>query len=260
MDRPTLEIRLVGEGIAPGTVPIGELASILQATQGLIKALATEQGIAPPVVAVVGIKKGSDRFAMTPIEAEEDEPFGQLLKLGHSAAKSRGKGHAAETQIALDRLYRTGRIGAIQIAPRVPSMKLRPVLMAQPLHVVEPTVDVTTILYGRVSGIVAKSDGYEILVKPRDGGSRISLFTDIDGVADRAAKLFNRSVRARVKYAKTVHDDRSGFELVHVATWEPKGFLEIMSEVGEQARKDGHDPSAEAFLERMRAGRLEDGL
>jgi hypothetical protein len=65
MNKPCLEIKIVGQGVEPSSVSIGDLADVLVPFERAVLAMAGKQGIdfqGEAAISLVDIEKGSERL------------------------------------------------------------------------------------------------------------------------------------------------------------------------------------------------------
>jgi hypothetical protein len=246
-ERPTLNISVVGEGVAPDTLPTNELIALLRATSQLLKAVADEHGFAAPPIALTGVKHGSAAYDFAPVSRDEDPRFAPLVDLTYRAVRTRGKGLSRPVNAALERLYTACPTGSIEFGGRGDTGQLEKVLMAQPLAVAAPSIDASTTLYGKVTSVVSTRGEYQVTLKPRDGRARIELLTQNDLLAERAAQLFNQDVRLAARYALPVEGKRDTWELTAITAWKASPFLSVIDDVREHLAREGIQISSRRF-------------
>jgi hypothetical protein len=246
-DRPTLNISVVGAGISPEDIPIGDLGNILRSTASLLRAVADERELTAPEVALTKIAKGSAVYAFTTTDPTADHAFGPLVNLAHDAIKERGKGFSLPVRVALDRLYSSSARGPLQVSGTTRDRLLDAVTMAQPLPIVAPSLDAVTTLYGRLTGITSTRSGFSAMLKPRDGRARADLYTDVDVLAERAGKLFNQNVRVAAKYSVSSEGKRNSWELLSISPWESTSLLSVLDEIREDLASRGAAIDSERF-------------
>lgn len=245
--RPALSISVVGEGIAPETVPLAELVALLRATGSLLKAIAEESDSAAPVVALTDVRAGSAAYAFAPVDQSDDSRFAPLVDLTYQAVRTRGRGFSRAVNSALDKLYSACPSGAIQLGGRGNVGPLEQLLMAQPLSLAAPSIDASTTLYGKVTSVVSTRNGYQITLKPRDRGARVELFTQNDLLAERAAQLFNQDVRLAARYALSLESKRDSWELTAITGWRASSFLGVIDDAREFLAREGIVVSSSRF-------------
>src|SRR5438477_1251154 len=114
-ERPSLEIQIAGAGISPRDIPIGELAKLLTATSGVLRAIADERKIAAVDIALVELRSGSVVLKLEASDPDTDPTFATLAESTHEAVRLRGQDSSAATRVALEKLYDACRRGPLQI-------------------------------------------------------------------------------------------------------------------------------------------------
>ncbi len=254
-DRSALEVRIAGEGLSPRDIPIGELARLLTAASSLLRTIAGERKIDAPEVALVELRAGSVALKLEASDPEADAAFATLAESMHEAVRTRGHGASSTVRSALGKLYEACRRGPLEISGHTGAAELAPVLMAQPLSVVPDKIDATSVLLGRVEGITLVRERFEVAFKPADGGSRLQLRTDKSGMAERAARLFNRSARVKVRFTRSSEGARDDWELIQITSWDPSNLVEVMAGIGQDLQSQGFEVNADRFAQSLRQDR-----
>lgn len=257
-DRPLLNISVVGAGISPADIPIGELAKLLRAASALLKAVADEKEHDAPDVAMVDVSPGSALYAFQASDPASDHTYGPIVERVHLAVASRGRDSSLAVRGALERLYSACGRGALQVSGRVSGRTLEAIVMAQPLRLVAPNIDATTILHGRVAGVDAKGEGFEVWLKPRDGSARLQLLTEDEGLAERAGGLFNQTARVTARYTLSPDSKRDAWELLGINPWEPTGLLSVLESIRAEITANGMSIDSERFRRTLGEDERED--
>lgn len=241
MTRPKLEFRFSGDGIDPGQVPAKDLIALLQAAVGLARSVSEEANLDAPDLALVKIRPGSAVYAFQAVDPQRDDDFGRIAESTHRAVRTRGEHNRPATRDALLRLYSAGSVGPIKVGAVLANGTTKPAtLMAQPLKVAPSSYYSATVLHGRITGLAARAAGYEVILKPEDGGARITLYTSDDGLADRLARLFNRRVRLEARFERTTDCEVGRWVVEAANSWEPAGsFIDFMAAIGEELHSKG---------------------
>jgi hypothetical protein len=127
--------------------------------------------------------------------------------------------------------------------------------MAQPLRVLAERIESSTVLFGRVEGVSLIRDRFEISFKPADGGGKLTLTTERIGLAERAARLFNRTARIRARFARSMDGRREDWQLTQIASWEPSSIVDLMAEIGTDLAAEGFEVSSDRFANAIRSSR-----
>ena len=246
-NRPTLNISVVGAGISPEDIPIDELGTLLKATAALLRAVASDRKGTAPDVALVDVSYGSAAYAFTAVDSTNDATFAPLVEVAHRAVRLRGSGYSRPIRSALERLYGACTRGALEVGGRSKDGALENVVMGAPLQAEPISIEATTALYGRIVSVLCTKDGYELALKPRDGSARVELFTDADGLAEKAASLFNQNVCVYAAFALSREGKRSSWELLKVSAWEHKSFMKTLNEIRDGFIAEGVTIDSERF-------------
>jgi len=247
-DRPSLNISVVGEGISPEDVPIEELGSLLKATAALLRAVANEQRVTAPEVALVRVTHGSAAYAFRATDPVSDRVFAPIVDGAHRAIRVRGSGYSRPVRTALERLYGACTRGPLQVAGRaLDGSSFDAVTMAAPLQSEPLSVDATTTLHGKIVSVVCARTGYELTLKPRDGSARVELYTEDDELAERSASQFNQNVKLYAQFSVGPDGKRNAWRLLNVSRYEPRSFLDVLDEIRDELTLEGVDIDADRF-------------
>lgn len=227
---PELEIAVDGEGISPADVSIKHLSELLSAIASLIES--TPGGAAVSAqVSLREIRVGSAALAM----ASEAPSWGGVATGVYGVIRTRGAHASPNQRRALGRLYRAGRIGSIRVGVRhlvdAPDEDFAPIHMAAPLETEPTRTNYGTVLYGRVVGVNLYQGRSAVKIEHLDG-SREEFDVDM-GLAERATRLFNRTVRAEVERAWD-GDKGDGIAVRTLTPWSEIDFIEALDD----ARKE----------------------
>jgi len=244
---PTLEIALTGEGIRPQDVSIRHLAEILAATASAIDAVAAERGVAPVQPSLQKIRKGS---AVLVLEANDTDTWPEVVTQFYDAAATRGARFGAAVRNAFARLYRSAKIGALQVTAvgLADSKRADPIVMALPLDVAPSFTRFTTTVYGRVVGVNSFDARSVVRMAVRDGG-REDFEVTPEG-AERAAKFYNRTVRATIS-AEWDGEKRHASQIDDMQPWEEIDFLGALLEIRDELAREGVQVDGAAWLKEL---------
>lgn len=226
---------MVGSGITPEDVDIRQLSDLLAATAATLEALAKDSGSPVSLPSLKTIRRGSAVAVLWSPEPVWPEQIRQF----HDVVETRAAGASEPVRSAVQRLYRSVRVGAIRVgASDLQGGKhLAPIIMAAPLEVVPRLATYTTTFYGRVVAVSATVAG-KIVVKIEhvDGGRED--FACEASVAERAARLFNRTIRAEVEMSWD-GDDRRGLSLRDLKPWNEIDFVDSLIEARAELQARG---------------------
>jgi len=242
-----LEVSVTGKGLRPQDVNIRHLAEILSATATAIDAVAAERGVAPIQPSLRGIRKGS---AVLILESGDNDVWPEVITQFYDAAATRGARFGAAVRTAFARLYRSAKIGALQVAAvgLADPKREEAIVMALPLEVAHSFSRFTTTVYGRVVGVNAFDARNVVRMALRDGG-REDFEVTTEG-AERAAKFYNRTVRATIS-AEWDGEKRHASQIDDMQAWEEIDFLGALLEIREELAREGVQVDAAAWLKEL---------
>jgi hypothetical protein len=252
----SLEIRIAGAGISLRAVPLAELVRVLNATAALLRTVADELNIAAFDVALTALDARSLalRFEAAP---GSEAAFPVLARAAYEAIRTRGALARVPVRVALSKLYDATRVGPIEVSARTGESVLDPVLMAQPVQVAAERVRATTVLQGRVEGVVCVGERFEIAFKPSDGSGSIALSTTSSSLAEQAAVFFNGTARVKARFARYTHGASEDWQLLRIMAWERRNVTDVLAQVGHDLHDQGFVVDAERFARVMREDRKE---
>jgi hypothetical protein len=230
-ERPTLEVAITGAGVTPDEVPVRELLEMLGATVALLDALARDSSKPSTHVALTAVQPGSAAYVLRATQPEHDGEFGRNASRFYSTLQNRGRGESPDVRRHLMRLHNSGAgRGAVRVNFWAKDDRREALITSAPLEVVPSELGASTVLYGTVVGIEAKRGGCTVTVKPDDGGGKVNLDAE-PFLAERAGRLFNRSVRVVATYTWDLHDARADWSLREIAAWTRESFAEVLAEI-----------------------------
>ena len=231
-------------------------SSLLHATAALLRTIADGLNIATSDVALIALETGSVALKFEAAPGSE-EAFPVLASAAYEAIRTRGDRATAPVRVALSRLYDATRRGPIEVSARTGDSVLDKVLMAQPLPVTAERVHTTTVLQGRIEGVVCVGERFDIAFKPSDRSGRITLTTTSSSLAEQAAVLFNRTARVKARCARYTDGAREDWQLLRVSAWERRNVMDVLAQVGHDLQDQGFVVDAERFAKAMREDRQE---
>jgi hypothetical protein len=235
-----LEVAFGGEGVRPKDIPLRALLELLEATIGVMEAVAREAGLPSPKVSLAEVRDGSAAYAIVP----SDEPARACALGSYEAAKLRGKDSGLPVRKALARLNRAGTIGTFSLPVRLRPKGLwlagptrKEILVAPPVEAVPTTIPVQTVLEGTIVGVLSKRDGVSIRLRTDSGTEEFDAHDSLGGAAGR---LFGTRVRASVVHS--VSEGGSVAEtLESLERWDEGDFMDAMSRIRGELDKRGID-------------------
>ena len=246
--KPLLTVKIVGEGISPGAVLLRHLASVLEAAASALEASAKEAGVDVPAVSLTKIRTGSAAY-----DLNSSSPAAETaVRILCQAVRTRGSGHSPDVRQALQRIFDAGRVGTVTLEPRKGILRGgKPLIVSAPLEpTTETSFEIGSEVYGRIVGILARSEDTAIRLRLADGGTKE--FLAADGVEAAAIRLFNRNVRARVVYEVEVGGKRPTV-VEQLVAWESDDLLDVLRDLRDELAADGETIDARAWLEELDA-------
>ncbi|GAB4111061.1 MAG: hypothetical protein OHK0013_47030 [Sandaracinaceae bacterium] len=229
--RPTLEVAIVGAGVTPDEVPVRELLEMLGAAVALLDALAKDSSKPSAHVALTAVRPGSAAYLLRATQPDHDAEFGRHASRFYSTIENRGRGASPDVRRHLVRLHRSGaNLGAVRVRYSARDEEREPLITSAPLEVVPAEIGASTVMHATVVGVEAKRGGCVVTIKPDDGSGKVDLEAE-PLLAERAARLFNRTVRVIVGYSWDLHDARGDWVLRDIVPWSREPFLELIEEL-----------------------------
>ncbi len=238
-----LELAIVGEGVAPRDVPLREVIALLEAMAGLLEEAAKEMDLPPPACTLTAVRKGSAEYALPIDEVTSDDA---VARYALNAARTRGVDAPPSVRRQIARLHKASGVGPVRLALRGPN-PIAPFLLAAPKDDADPELEEVEDLHATIVGVTVGRQT-EFKVRLRLEGARTEEFTADDEVAEQAASFFNRSVRARVTFYRTKHDERPG-AIERVDADEAVDLMRALTELRDDVRAAGVEIDASAYLE-----------
>lgn len=246
LDTPKLEVAVVGSGIRPEDLDIRQLSQLLATTSAVLDAIAADQNRSAPRPSLKSIRRGS---AVAVLWSEEDGWEDEIVSF-YQVVASRAEAASERVRSALHRLYRSVTIGAIRVA--AVDLKTRsvakPIVMAQPLEVVPKQHVFGTTFYGRVVGVNHYTDRVAVKIEHVDGGREE--FAAEPSIAEAAARLFGRSVRADVEMSWD-ESQRRGVSLRELRPWAEIDFVDALMESRAELRDKGVKIDFDAMMKEI---------
>ena len=230
-----LEVAIEGEGLSPHDIPIRQLVELLEGAASALEALAIERGIDVPKPRLVEVRNGSAAYELEVPSPQAEWLIGEL----YEAAKTRGRNARPELRHALNRLHGAGRgVGSVRLSGATARRKLAPIRLA-PLVAVEPySIIEGTVVEARVSGVIA-GQMMKVHLRMREGGT--VAFVSEPSIAEHAARLFNRPVRAHVTFTSDV-DGRRALGIDELEPWPEGDAMEVIDTVRSAFAHDRVNP------------------
>lgn len=240
---PTLELAIVGKGITPEQIDIRQLGEMLTAAAATLDALARERGVAPVLPSLKRIRRGSmvaELQSKAPRWPDEIRSF-------HHTLGTRAEGASPAVRSAVHRIFRAVPVGAVQVSvSHVKGPELESFIAAEPVDAPAREALFETTVHGRVVAVTAAANGrIAVRIEYVDGGREE--FDADTGVAERAARLFNRTVRAQVAMSWD-GDRRAGVALRDLAPWNEVDFVDALLEVRASLKARGVKIDYEAAM------------
>jgi hypothetical protein len=233
-----LEIAVEGENLGPEDVSFRHLAELLEATASGLEASAAALGIDTACVefTLVAIERGS---ALYKARARRIEAAPVIARF-YDVAKARAKDASIRERQALIRLVKAGRVGSVRLTPVGLARPERstPIYVAPPLEEARPHAIAEEEILGRVVLVaVQKGDRMAVRLRPADGGPALDLAASAD-TAERAAKLFNQMVRARIE-ERWGADGAEPLELLGLEPWVEADLFDVVRGLREELAGSG---------------------
>ena len=239
-----LEVAVVGEGVTPRDVPLREAVAILEALASLLEEAADALHLPRPKSALIAVREGSAEYALPLDEASSDAAVAHHAL---EAARTRGVGASRAVRKQLGRLYKATGVGAIRLAMSG-AQKVGPFLLAAPKEEDDPELEEVEELHGTIVGVQAVRSEFKVRVRIAHTTRVEEFSTSDDVVADQAASLFNRRVRARVTFFRSAHEERAG-EVEHVQLDEEESaLLDVIGQMRDEIARRGVQVDASPFL------------
>lgn len=183
-------------------------------------------------VALTAVRPGSAAYVLRATQPEHDSEFERGASRFYSALERRGRGESSDVRRLLLRLHKSGaNLGAVRVGYSSRDDRREPLITSAPLEVVPTTLGVSTVIHATVVGVEAKrGGGCVVTIKPEDGTGKLDLQAE-PYLAERAARLFNRTVRVTAGYAWDLHDGRGDWALRDIAPWSREPFAEVVAEM-----------------------------
>lgn len=237
-DAPTvkarLEIAIDGEGISPREISIKHLADLLEAAASTIDAIAAETGRPAVQPSLVEIREGSAAYDLSAGTVAWPATVG----LFYEAVRTRGESYGPRVRSGLGKLFRSARVGSVRVrAVGLPDSRYdAPLHLALPLEVVHFDVTHAQDIYGRIVGVNQFERRTTVRLELIDGGRED--FEVSSHLAERAARLFNRTVRVR-SVATRNGDKDVAWRLESLEPWTPDELLVALDRAREQLVERG---------------------
>lgn len=224
---PGVEVAFEGTNLSPADVPLRHLIELLEATTGVLEAIAEERGGKMPPLRLLEVRSGSAAFDL---RLPDTVAVPILDEFAHHI-ESRGAQSSHTIRRAIERLHRAGKPGSVRLRFYDAQGNRRPATLhvAPPLEVPHVPFDLSNELYARVVGVTAAGRGDKLSVKLRSHEGTHT-FTANQEVASAAAKFFLRQVRAEVDYEAT-SEGESGAEVISIELFEPIPDDEFLDEL-----------------------------
>jgi hypothetical protein len=228
-----LEVAVAGEGVTPADLSIRDVAELLDALGAAVEAAAKALMLPVPLVSLAEVRPGSAAYAL---KAPATPQANAAIRLVYDAARTRGRGQPADLRRALERMHAVGKVGAGVRLTIVGAKPGAPIMLAPLLDIAESVLEETEEVHAHVVGVSVGKAGMN--VRLRIEGKRTETFSADEDVAKQAARLFNRRVRARVVFRRSVAVEEAG-EIEELELWEDLDFLDAVRAIRQDLSAEG---------------------